>query len=253
MEKEERFLIMETFTLTGIRQENKPTQVSIEVDKYPDHCPCCHKGIKSIHYLGFLHHNKYPQSSNNEVQAIFQCPLDKCRRFFIADYVQDMESDRARMADYGLPFELQSLSPYWGKEENFPEVIQRVSPSFCQIFNEASTAEHYRLKNVAGPGYRKALEFLVKDFLISEEPAKKEAIQSMNLQNAIQNKVRDTNVKTCAERATWLGNDETHYLRKWDDKDIEDLKKLIRLTAAWIENDLLTKDFLKAMPPLKKS
>lgn len=239
---------MQTFTLGGIHQENNPTQVSIEVDKYPDQCPCCHKGIKPIPYLGFLHHNKYPESSNNRAQAIFQCPLNECRRFFIADYLQDMESHRSQMADYELPFELKRLSPYWPQKERFSEVIQRVSPSFCQIFNEASVAECADLKCVAGPGYRKALEFIVKDFLISEEPTKKEEIQAIQIQNAIQNKVRDANVKACAERATWLGNDETHYLRKWDDKDIGDLKKLIRLTVAWIENDLLTKDFLKSMP-----
>ncbi|MGF6947536.1 hypothetical protein QF028_000029 [Neobacillus sp. B4I6] len=37
-----------------------------------------------------------------------------------------------------------------------------------------------------------------------------------------------------AERAVWLGNDETHYVRKWDDKDLKDLKNLIDLTVYFI-------------------
>jgi hypothetical protein len=45
-----------------------------------------------------------------------------------------------------------------------------------------------------------------------------------------------------------LGNDETHYVRKWADKDLNDLKNLISLTRHWIEMDQLTKDFVKDMP-----
>ena len=40
-----------------------------------------------------------------------------------------------------------------------------------------------------------------------------------------------------AKRATWLGNDETHYFRKWEDKDLSDLKKLIEMTVHFISMD----------------
>ena len=45
-------------------------------------------------------------------------------------------------------------------------------------------------------------------------------------------------IKEIARRATWLGNDETHYFRKWDDKDLEDLKKLIQITVHFISMEL---------------
>jgi hypothetical protein len=38
----------------------------------------------------------------------------------------------------------------------------------------------------------------------------------------------------------WLGNDETHYLRKWETKELTDLKKLIQLTVHWIQMERLT-------------
>lgn len=41
-----------------------------------------------------------------------------------------------------------------------------------------------------------------------------------------------------AERATWLGNDETHYVRKWENKDLKDLKNLIDLTVYFISMSL---------------
>jgi hypothetical protein len=52
---------------------------------------------------------------------------------------------------------------------------------------------------------------------------------------------------TVASRAAWLGNDETHYLRTWEDKDLTDLKKLIELTVQWIEIEELARDVVVDM------
>jgi hypothetical protein len=46
----------------------------------------------------------------------------------------------------------------------------------------------------------------------------------------------------------WLGNDETHYVRKWENKDINDLKRLIAMTVAWVEIELFTVQLEKDMP-----
>ncbi len=56
--------------------------------------------------------------------------------------------------------------------------------------------------------------------------------------------VGDVNIKECAKRSAWLGNDETHYTREWETKDIGDLKVLVRLTVNWIENSTLTKKYI---------
>ena len=144
-------------------------------------------------------------------------------------------------------YQFDGLSPYSYDKKIFSDSIEKLSPSFCTIFNEAAEAESGKLTLVAGPGYRKALEFLIKDFLISEYPAESGEIKKKWLGDLIRDKIKDTNIKGCAERATWLGNDETHYLRKWDDKDIEDLKNLIKLSVNWTENFLLTKEYLKTM------
>ncbi len=52
--------------------------------------------------------------------------------------------------------------------------------------------------------------------------------------------VDNENIKQRAKRAVWLGNDETHYVRTWIDKDIKDLKLLIKLTVGWIEHAIIT-------------
>lgn len=79
-------------------------------------------------------------------------------------------------------------------------------------------------------------------------PEKEEEILKAFLGSCIKEYVEDGKVKECAKRATWLGNDETHYVRKWGTKDIEDLRTLIRLVVNWIESDVLTNQYLKDMP-----
>jgi hypothetical protein len=51
-----------------------------------------------------------------------------------------------------------------------------------------------------------------------------------------------------AKRCVLLGNDETHYVRKWLEKDVTSPKQLIDLTVRWIENEVETKRILEDMP-----
>jgi hypothetical protein len=234
---------MKDFNL--VAKDSKGIEHSISVQTLPDTCPCCHYGIEPSYRFGFVHDNEYPTVRNVYVQAVFQCPRRRCHRIFIADYVKYSELRRDSRDE---KFVLEGSSPYWYKKREFSEPIQKLSPSFCDIFNESASAESRKLLNVAGPGYRKALEFLIKDYLISVEPDKADSIKPTALQNLIQNKITDVNLKTSAERATWLGNDETHYLRKWESQDIGDLKLLITLTVNWVENCILTSEFQTKMP-----
>jgi len=130
--------------------------------------------------------------------------------------------------------------------------IRKTSPrcrrSFVAIYGEATAAEARGLKQVAGCGYRKAVEFLIKDFCVKENPADAEAIKTQRLGTVIQERISDPNIKAMAARATWIGNDETHYVRIWTDKDMTDLKALMSLTVSWINTHLLTRKYVKEMP-----
>jgi hypothetical protein len=63
-------------------------------------------------------------------------------------------------------------------------------------------------------------------FSIKTHTADEEKIKRMELGNCIQTYMLNPIVRDTAERAGWLGNDETHYLRKWEEKDLQDLKDL---------------------------
>ncbi|QPA58092.1 DUF4145 domain-containing protein [Lysinibacillus sphaericus] len=65
-----------------------------------------------------------------------------------------------------------------------------------------------------------------------------EEIKSMPLQKYIQTYINEADIKEMAEIAVWLGNDETHYVRKWENKDLQDFKHLIDLTVFFISMKL---------------
>jgi hypothetical protein len=108
-------------------------------------------------------------------------------------------------------------------------------------------AESAGFDQLVGIGLRKALEFLIKDYCAAENSSADAAIRSSTLASCISQFISDPNIKECAKRAVWLGNDETHYVRKWETKDINDLKLLVKLTVNWIDNVLLTKKYIADM------
>lgn len=96
------------------------------------------------------------------------------------------------------------------------------------------------MDEICGMGYRKALEFLVKDYLISNHQNERDSIEKMELGNCIANKVSFEPLKITASRAAWLGNDFTHYKRRFEDCDIALMKALIDISVRWIEAELIT-------------
>lgn len=130
---------------------------------------------------------------------------------------------------------------------NFDERILAISPMFSKIYNQAKQAESLEMDQIAGMGYRKSIEFLIKDYLIVKNPTLVEEIKEKFLGPCINDYIENDKIKEIARRAVWLGNDETHYSRKWEDRDINDLKRLIDITLHWIEMEQRTEEYLREM------
>lgn len=217
---------------------------NVNVDVTPDKCPVCHFSINAID-LGVA--SQGIEGGAAIVERLFMCPNGKCQRLFIARYSRQEGQGHFALRDC-VPFEFAIKAQ--------TETISKISPDFCEIYEQAQKAEQHTLGLVAGPGYRKALEFLIKDYIISqsteEDPDKKAAhktaVEKLLLGACIAKYVKSEQIKEIAKRAAWLGNDETHYVRKWEDKDLNDLKKLITLTLHWIEIEKLTADVIADMP-----
>jgi len=217
-----------------VRQEGG--EIAVIVDKDPDTCPICFHGIEPIDLkINHLSHGTYHGKS---LECIFRCPRQLCQRLFIARY---------SVPHYSSGYVLRETLPCELANVHVSDEIEKISQDFCNIYNEANKAEQLGLLLVAGPGYRKSLEFLIKDYLCILHPNEADKIKEKQLGNCINEYVKDGNVKFAASRAAWLGNDEIHYFRKWEDKDLQDLKKLIALTQHWIESEKLTEDLKTSM------
>ena len=216
---------------------------AFNIDRLPDVCPICHCGIKPV--KPDWNHIRKVDGFVPSLEMIFLCPIHSCNHLFLARYRQ--ETDTA--------FYLDRCFPQDSRDLKFSPEIQKISPDFCSIYNQAQKAEALGLMLVSGPGYRKALEFLIKDYVTSlhttDEESKKD-IASSQLMPVIKKYVKDERTNKTAVRATWLGNDETHYVRRWIDKDLQDMKNLINLTCNWIEAEHLTKEIVSTMPEGKK-
>lgn len=194
------------------------------VTKYAIECPFCHSMVTPIYmYL-------------DEGTIYASCPNSMCKKHFV------LSQDRGNRFVIVEP----NSRP---KNKEFSEIINFISPQFVSIYNQAYFAEQTNLDQICGVGYRKALEFLIKDYLISKEKDEKvkENIKKKFLSNCIQDDVQEKNIKEVAKRAVWLGNDETHYVRIWENKDVSNLKQLIELTVRWIENEIETERILQEM------
>jgi len=213
-----------------------------EYDEDPDHCPICHHGIEAARIGSNVIERK--SSEGNVLQILYRCPRKACQRAFIGTYRQNLDYHHHYPDG---PFILRNTAPYRAEEPDVPEEIKKISSNYVEVYSQSITAEAFQLDQIAGVGYRKSLEYLIKDFAIHRNPDKQDDIKKSFLGSCINDYVDDANVKECAKRASWLGNDETHYVRKWEEKDINDLKVLIQLTQAWILNNLLTEKYLGEM------
>lgn len=200
----------------------------------PELCPLCHQAIQPSALVAVEQRLK---EGAVIYHIAYQCSRGSCGGIFIGLYTDEpIGGGQKRL-------KLLGCLPQIRKDKVFPEVVTNVSPRFALIYNQALAAEAYRLDQVCGMGYRKALEFLIKDYAIHKNPDDENSILSASLSGCINNYVDNANIKSCAEKAAKLGNDEAHYLRKWEDHDISDLKTLIRLTVIWIESEMLTEQY----------
>jgi hypothetical protein len=185
--------------------------------------------------------------SRADVEEVSQCAAEDCGGLFIS--VFRISNPAATPPRYEYTRSMPTEPPL---TEVKPEVAS-LSPNFVDVYQQAMAAEAAELHQLTGIGLRKALEFLVKDFAIANSAAEdRDRICAKPLASCIAEHIPDASLQAVAKRAAWLGNDETHYIRKWEDKDISDLKNLIRLTMNGVDNILLAKKYELEMPEGKK-
>lgn len=196
--------------------------------EYPEYCPHCGKNISPEKIYVSDSEDIY-SSGDARFVVTFRCSRSACKKYFAVEYIFTSPSKLCSIAKYSYrpPIKVK-----------LPENIEKVSPVFVEIYSQATVAESEALNQIAGVGYRKAAEFLIKDYAISKNKDDEEKIKAIMLGQVIAEYLNDfPKIQALAKSVAWIGNDETHYVRRHDDKDIQDLKKFILSAAQFIAAD----------------
>ncbi|MBQ7046250.1 MAG: DUF4145 domain-containing protein [Oscillospiraceae bacterium] len=209
---------------------------TVEHFEYPpvNKCPHCDTSFDGKYISAHYHpscQSGTESSSSFELCVVYFCHT--CNHCFVGMY------DGYRANKYNdMYFKLKNVYPFNSRKITFPETIKELSPSFVSIYNEAWQAEQRGLSSICGLGYRKSLEYLVKDYLIFRHPEEKEEILNTFLGNLIKDKLDNEKIKILASRSAWLGNDEAHYLKLHEGYDVQDLKQFINAMATFFDAEL---------------
>jgi len=138
---------MDTKNIGGFNMNGSPSSEIVIATDGDLECPFCHRGIETqpLSYVRFTVDN---------VQLFLKC---KCGQSFVGYTNQDNNTNR---------YNITGLSKGKHKTKFFEKEIQEVSSTFVLTYGESEFAEQENLKQICGAGYRRAFEFLIKDYLI---------------------------------------------------------------------------------------
>lgn len=204
--------------------------IDFEIPNICPHCgrimaPSCHMATSFDRY----------ESGTLKIGLFMQCTYGDCTKFYALQYSLERYHPANSIHLKNNEPKLIKFSYRPPITINLPEGVEAVSPTFVEIYSQATVAETEKLDQIAGVGYRKSLEFLVKDYAIRYFPNDKEKIEKMMLGPVIKEYLAEfKKLQSLATAATWIGNDETHYVRRHNDQDIQSMKRFIRAAAQYI-------------------
>ena len=189
----------------------------------PAQCPhcgiCCDPLI-----LGSTFISPFTAKPPQFVFLIFQCTA--CKKLFTATY--EVTNGKSHIC---------CMTPF--KPLVFvDELIEKTSPRFIEVYNQAIRAKENGDLNLAAVGYRSALEILIKDYAINDLHEPSEKVVKLDLFHAISNYLSSDTVNA-ADVVRILGNDHTHYERKYPELDFKVLQEYMDIFIHSIRVKLL--------------
>lgn len=218
---------MDKFIFTDKCYSNEfAAQVSICADfniRKPRYCPICstpQEGRREDSKLWALGNGKYYGT------VMYTC--NSCNKRYLATYDLDVPSKTGKFSSFHPALAVEY--------EN--DLLEPVSQKFINAYSQALRAEHAGDIDLAGMGYRKALECLLKDFAITELGVDISAVEKLSVYDVI-GKYYDNDIQVSADVVRILGNDYTHYESKHPETDFNVLKRYMDIFVALIETKVL--------------
>lgn len=209
--------------LRKIQINNMGAFYDYEID-VPSTCPVCGVAFDPKLISADFAEGVHTMSSNFTVT--FQCT--NCDHFFHIDRNKDG---------------IDHIFPVIAKLD-LPNDVVHAYPVFAEIYQQSLQAQAENLYHIAGMGYRKAVEQLVKSYLTQKFPEKADVIKSESLGASIK-RITLPSIQALAKASTWLGNDYVHLVNKHPDYDMEEMKKFIKSLAVSINQENTLQDAMK--------
>lgn len=133
------------------------------------------------------------------------------------------------------------------KPSVLPDSIHVLSPRFITLYADSEYTYSKNMFELAGSGFRNALEILIKDFAINELNEDSKEVSKKSLFDAIESYLPDPKLKKAADVVRILGNDYTHYDRKYNQYDIDLLKVYLDIFIKRIDAE-----YLMSHPPVAR-
>ncbi|MGR8826828.1 DUF4145 domain-containing protein [Leuconostoc citreum] len=200
------------------------TNLYLQIPKF---CPQC--GAVNNPVTNILSRQNVKTSEENELIASASHYCNACSKAHFTIQVQSSGSSYLVKAVY--PETQPSL---------LPEEIYELSPRFVKIYGDSEAAEQRGATELAGTGYRSALEILIKDYALKYSEDDKDTIAKLNLANAI-GKYFKGDFFSAAEVVRLLGNDYTHWDKKYDFK-LEQLKAYLNVFIGHVKVQIMLKN-----------
>ena len=162
----------------NFNRKNDNTTVTVNYEAIEE-CPNCKKALAPQNLYGIVH-----ARDDKEILSVADY-CNGCHSLIVSEYeisrklTRTLSDGRKEYSEknYNM-IKLNHSAPINFKEKEFNEKLKKVSPQFVKVYNQALKAEEFSLDEIAGLGYRKSLEFLIKDFAIYNNPEKADEIKS---------------------------------------------------------------------------
>ena len=212
--------------------ENHHDYVEVDIEE-PRICNHCHQVGEQI-FIDGIALSEYDDGIS--AVCFFNCYYCKKTSIHFMNYWQT-NNDQWLETNHVIPKKKTSENSITQNAE-----LSNKFPDFFDIYNQSQKAQDEGLDQIAGMGFRKSLEFLVTDFLLTYPPEGVTEEWLKNPKTSLGNKIEkleNHRIKKLSKAISFLGNDETHYTRRHPEHDVESIKAFIKVLLSDIENEMV--------------
>ncbi len=175
----------------------KPNDASCPKYEKPDVCPHCHR-VTACSYISMT---ALSVDGGTLTFIKYQC---QCEKFITCTYFVPNNSS------YKTTVRPINTFPNGEISIKEAEKLEIFSPQFVKIYSEVMKAKHQGLYLLVGPGLRKAIEYLVKDYLLYTNILSEEKLKKIALRKCIADFIQNEDLLAVMGATVEIGNDEVH-------------------------------------------